>query len=153
MLGQKIQITNERRIFNRRFQVNSLEFTMKFRESAFLPIDHHIRNSSQERVIESFYLDCFGELLNYIENVLGVSLRDFVGIKFQVDSIEDSKPFGLYYREMQEYSAEILTDLLMKLQQSNDDFRSHETLTVVVTIVKNPVGSGRIVMKRSLIIN
>lgn len=145
---ERIEIVSERHIFNRRFQIDSFEFTMKFRETAFLPNTRNILNAREQNIIERFYIECFNELLNYIEVVLDTSPRDFVGMKFQVETIGDARPFGLHFRELREYSSEIITDLFLRLQQSNDDFRSHDAVSVTITIVKNQSGGTTIPLTR-----
>lgn len=49
MRGQRIDIFNERFVYNRRFRVNSFEFEMAFTEDAFNPISEQMSYDSKLR--------------------------------------------------------------------------------------------------------
>lgn len=149
MRGKRIEIFNERDVFNRRFRVNSFEFEMVFREDAFDPLEEITSREQRRTTLVTIYNKCFTELLGYIENVLSAKPNDMVGIKFQIPSIENIAPFGLRFLQLQEISAEIITDLLMNVQQSNADFQSEQNINVVVNIIESyPNGGARIAISR-----
>lgn len=147
MEGQYIIIFGDRSVHNRRFRSSANEFKMVFKEEAFDNVQTAPIHEKRD-ALSACYLKCFNELLNYVENVLGTSPNDFVGIKFQLPSSPEIPAIGLRFLELQEISSEMITDLLMSVQQSNSSFESNDEMNCVVTVVQNPAGGARTFLSR-----
>lgn len=132
----RINITNLRSVFNKKYRVNSIEFDMKFNKDLFEPL--YAKNYYREINEELFdtYHKCFDELIYFIKDVQATHKRDYVGIKFRLPESDDGAPFGLPFVELRQLSSTIITDLLLKVQQSNSSFKSTEKIEIVVTIVE-----------------
>lgn len=81
------------------------------------------------------------------ENVLPHYL---VGIKISVVSGENTGPIGLSFRPMSEMSAEMVSDLLFAVAQSNAVFSVTEQLELSATIVEISSGGARPIVLRNL---
>lgn len=132
----RINISNLRSVFNKKYRVNSIEFDMKFNKGLFEPL--YAKNYYREINEELFdtYHKCFDELIYFIKDVQATHTRDFVGIKFRLPDSDDGVPFGLPFVELRQLSSTIITDLLLKVQQSNSSFKSTEKIEIVITIVE-----------------
>lgn len=141
MNGNYIDVKNIRSVFNRRFNMESIEFELTFKESTF--------NEESESILPfEKYHRCFEELLNYIRNELSAQPRDHVGIKFNIPSLTEVVPFGLRFLELREISAEMIADLLLSVQQSNSVFLVTDWLEIVVTVIHNLNIAGRVHISR-----
>lgn len=135
MRGNRINISNLRSVFNRKFRVYTTEFDMKFNKEAFEHINSHPFTVTDKDIFDTYHKS-FSELLNYLKNVLQIHHRDFVGIKFRLGSADDGNAFGLNFQELRQISPTIITDLLQKVQQSNSSFKSNEELEVTISVVE-----------------
>lgn len=128
-----INILDRRVTRNTRFNMDSVELVIKFKDQKDFP---------NENILQ-FYLNCFQDVLNYFKETEKVLPNDFIGIKIGIQSLENTKPVGVSFRPFQALSPQIITDVLMNVMQSNAVFSSSTLLDVGVTIVRNPTGSGR----------
>lgn len=138
MEGKRIKLSNIRKIHNRRFGVESTEFNLRFISSSF-----EETNQEREKVLSN-YNHCFEEMLGFIDKDLNIKPRDIVGIKFQIPSMESVVPFGMRYLERQEINAEMISDLLYSVQQSNSIFEDKDLLEVTVTTIALNTGGARV---------
>lgn len=136
MRGNRINIFDLRSVTNKKYRANSIEFNMKFNSEVFEKLYSNPFISGNDENIFETYHKCFEELLNFLKNVLVTDERDYVGIKFRLPNSDDGLPFGLHFVELRQVSPTIITDLLLKVQQSNSKFKSTEKLEVVVTIIE-----------------
>lgn len=144
MNSDKIEISDIRRILNRRFKVESTEFKLRIKDTAFESLP---RNPTEESILIR-YNECFNEMLKYVQKDLKVGPRDLIGVKFQIPTLESVKPFGLRFIERRELSGEMISDLLMSLQQSNSLFETNSLLEVSVTTIHMDVGGARVTLQR-----
>lgn len=135
MRGIRINISNLRPAFNKKFRVYTTEFDMKFNKEAFENVHSNPFIANDKDLFDTYH-KCFSEMLNYLKNVLITHPHDFVGIKFRLLSSDDGNSFGLNFQELRQISPTIITDLLQKVQQSNSSFKSNEALEVTVTVVE-----------------
>lgn len=82
--GNRINISNFRHAFNRKYRVRTSEFDMKFNKEVFESINMNAFSNGNDQHIFDTYHKCFVELLNYIKNVLATNSRDYVGLKFNL---------------------------------------------------------------------
>lgn len=145
MDGEKVRITNLRKSRNRRFNIDSSQFEMYFNPNTF-EIDNQ-SEISRENLL-SRYNECFDEMLNFVDTNLEIKSRDLIGIKFQIPSMENVSPFGMRFLERQEVSSEMVSDLLMSVQQSNDKFEDKNLLEINCTVIHLETGGGRVSIKQ-----
>lgn len=141
MNGERIEISGIRSVFNNRFRTEAIEFEMRFKENTFESV-------SRDQSLVDVYQLCFQEMLNFVRVELNIRPRDKIGIKFQIPTFDDVTPFGLRFLEYQEISPEIITDLLMSVQQSNTVYASNELLNVSVIAVHTDTGGARVLLSR-----
>lgn len=110
-----------------------MEFDLRFNHDLFDQLDRNQYLTDSD--IFDTYKKCFDELLNYLNNVLLIDRRDHVGIKFRLVDTNDSQPFGIRFMELRLLSSVIITDLLMKVQQSNSAFKNNEKIEVNVIAI------------------
>lgn len=136
MRGNRINISNLRSAYNKKFRLYTTEFDMKFNPETFEHIESRAFTVSDTDIFDTYH-KCFSELLNYLKNVLLTHPEDFVGIKFRLISpTNDGNTFGLNYQQLRQINPTIITDLLQKVQQSNADFKSTEHLEITISVVE-----------------
>lgn len=141
--GEKIKISNVKKIQNRRFQVDSTEFDLNFNTNP------SIENPDISRdAILRHHNECFAEMLNFVDRELNIQSRDLIGIKFHIPSIDNVVPFGMNFVERQELSTEMISDLLLMVQQSNSLFEDKDLVQITVTVIHRETGGARVPLKR-----
>lgn len=138
MESNRIEITSVRNIENKRFKVDSTEFNLHFKKSAF-----EDSTFNRQDVLMN-YNNCFRDMLQFVDGELEVGKRDLIGIKFQIPTMESVSPFGMRYLERQELNSEMISDLLYSVQQSNSVFEDKNLLEVNVTVIHNDTGGARV---------
>lgn len=144
MEGDTINISNVRKIRSRRFNVDSTEFQMHFKTSAF---EYEEKAKISRDSLLTRYNQCFDEMLYFVDYNLDINKRDLIGIKFQIPTMESVTPFGMKFVERQELSSEMVSDLLLSVQQSNSIFEDKNLLEVTVTTIHLETGGARVSMK------
>lgn len=144
MEGNTIRVSNIRKVRNQRFNVDSSEFDMHFKQSAFEYEEEF--KVSRENLL-SRYNQCFDEMLSFVDSNLNIQQRDLIGIKFQIPTMESVTPFGMKFLERQELISEMVSDLLLSVQQSNSIFEDKNLLEVTVTVIHMDTGGARVSMK------
>ena len=122
-----------------------MEFDLRFNHDLFEQSNRNQFIHLTDSDIFDTYKKCFDELLNFLENVLLIDRRDHVGIKFRLVDTNDSKPFGCRFMELRLLSSVIITDLLMKVQQSNSAFKNNEKIEVNVITIDRSQKMGKLV--------
>lgn len=143
MEGERIKISNVKKIENRRFHINSTEFDMNF-----LSTENGYSSGVEREEILEHHNSCFAEMLEFVDKELKIQNRDLIGIKFTIPTIDNVLPFGMNYVERQELSTEMISDLLMMVQQSNSLFLDGDLLQISVTVIERKTGGARISLKR-----
>lgn len=130
------RVLSQRTLHNNRFKIDSLEITIKLNES-------NVDNRQSIEDIVAWYDTCFTDILNYFRDELKIRPRDFIGIKITIPTMENTKPIGIYYREMMTLSGEIISDKIGSIMQSNMHFSEIDEIEIVTTIVRNETAGGR----------
>lgn len=87
----------------------------------------------------------FCEILEYAKK--NMNPRDSIGIKINVVNDNGINPVGLGFSESSEISADMLTDLIYSVSQSNSQFSVTDNLEISVTVITPPGGGARVGIK------
>lgn len=139
-----IQIFDLHSIQNRAFKSVATEFKMRFKDEAFEIKSETITPKDMFRN----YNNCFDEMLRFIDQNVELAPRDRIGVKMSIPTIENVKPFGMRYLERREITGEMITDLLLSVQQSNSIFQSNDLFEVSVTIIHVETGGARVCLSK-----
>lgn len=132
-------VLEERTAFNRKFRVDTTEYIIKIKE-----YEDAVFGDVRER-----YNAIFEEIINSFINTK-TDVNSKIGLKLRIPNIPNAKPIGLSLRSPDTLSAQIVTDLISNVMQSNTSFSAADELEIVVQIIQLPSGGA---VKRLLIKN
>lgn len=131
-------VERKRSTFNRKYKINSTEFTCRFNEKSVV-----FFNSFDE-----WYLECF-------KNILLVAKEDarphhLVGLSVSVEGLEKSAPIGIHYTRADQLSAEMIIDILNSVIQSNESFSDGARLRIGASILHTQIGGSRGIIAKTI---
>lgn len=134
------KIISQKSSLNNRFKIHGNETIIRINSDSF---DKFVRtdNSLIENV-RNWYVKCFDAILRQLSNKMKINKRDYVGIKISIPTMENNKPIGLYFREFQTYSGQIISDTIAGVMQSNSKFTEADLLEISITSIENREGGG-----------
>lgn len=141
-MSELVHLVSRHEAISKKFNTEKIHLSVRIKQK-----EESTAETSSEDIYQ-WYTQCFEEILKPIKGEF--TPNDYIGIKIGIAGDNHTNPVGLAFRELSSLSAEIITDLLTLIQQSNESFNDQDLLNIEITIIKTPSGSGgqRVLLRR-----
>ena len=128
-MAHRFEIVREIRREYRRFNTTGIQLTVHLNPPTapdVNPVDHFLANVN----------DLFEHVLQDVGN------GDMVGIAIHNEVNQNDKPIGINFSRCDQLSVDAIWSVFERVTQSNAIFNSLDTMTVVLHLIRMPVGFG-----------